>query len=961
MMPVGQVPLQRIATAWRRSGRLARLGPLQRGQDLNSAARKAVAARFASSKSGAERNNSSLASREHAQSSGDSFAENARRMQHAPGAGAAEGLEKVAAATPAKTGATRSNYEEWMVNLRGEDEWLASPRKADWFTGKAPVPGVCPGVSAVDGSIKPLPMPHLHKVTRKETQDYFDNSWTIVETLFAGFASEEAFYRPPVHGLRHPQIFYYGHTPCLYVNKLIVAGILKEPVDAYLESIFEVGVDEMLWDDMHKNDMVWPTVAEVREYRRKVYKVVSEVIANHPGLDDKGGESPVSVGWDHPMWALFMGFEHEAIHLETSSVLFRETPVHLMQVPQAWPKLHPTSERPKGNSHPQEVEDFPMNEMLPVAGCAVELGKPRDYPSYGWDNEYGHRKVQVPDFSASKYMITNGEFWHFISAGGYRTEKYWAEDAWAWRKYRNMKWPFFWEPDGPQGSMQFKLRTVFEVTNMQWDWPVDVNYHEAKAFCAWKSEQDSLVGKPEAYRVITEAEHHLIRDEKARSAHMASRPQDDRSLMVGGEEFAIPGSGAANSNLAYGSQSPVNALTPSPTGHHDAMGNAWEWTEDHFNPLEGYKVHEVYEDFSSPCFDGRHHIIMGGSFMSKGDAGASGFCRYHFRPHFLQHSGFRLVSSSSPAPATHLVSPDNASGDAEGEVTVDTATSKAAAGTGAAVAGAGGYETQSLVDQYLGFHFPAAGGNEASIEPVLNHPGAPHHALRFPQRVAEMLLKALGPRAKASPGQSPTRALDLGCAVGGSSFELAAGGFDEVVGIDFSAAFVAAAQRMQRGEVVGYQVPLEGELQAELLAIHEPQVDAGARAKVSFREGDACSLKKDELGMFDGAILANLLCRLPDPLACLDGLQALIKPGGAVVIVTPFSWLEDFTPRSKWLGGFVDPATNLPVNSKETLKLQMEKRGFVKTGEEQLPLVIREHRRKYQYIVSEATVWRRSE
>ncbi|CAE8633440.1 unnamed protein product, partial [Polarella glacialis] len=226
-------------------------------------------------------------------------------------------------------------------------EWLASPRKADWFTGKAPVPGVCPGVSAVDGSIKPLPMPHLHKVTRKETQDYFDNSWTIVETLFAGFASEEAFYRPPVHGLRHPQIFYYGHTPCLYVNKLIVAGILKEPVDAYLESIFEVGVDEMLWDDMHKNDMVWPTVAEVREYRRKVYKVVSEVIANHPGLDDKGGESPVSVGWDHPMWALFMGFEHEAIHLETSSVLFRETPVHLMQVPQAWPKLHPTSERPK--------------------------------------------------------------------------------------------------------------------------------------------------------------------------------------------------------------------------------------------------------------------------------------------------------------------------------------------------------------------------------------------------------------------------------------------------------------------------------------------------------------------------------------------------------------------------------------------------------------------------------------
>ena len=33
-----------------------------------------------------------------------------------------------------------------------------------------------------------------------------------------------------------------------------------------------------------------------------------------------------------------MGIEHEAIHLETSSVLFRETPAQLMQVPRAWPQ-----------------------------------------------------------------------------------------------------------------------------------------------------------------------------------------------------------------------------------------------------------------------------------------------------------------------------------------------------------------------------------------------------------------------------------------------------------------------------------------------------------------------------------------------------------------------------------------------------------------------------------------------
>ncbi|CAE7698927.1 CYCL1-1 [Symbiodinium microadriaticum] len=327
---------------------------------------------------------------------------------------------------PGKTGASRSNWEDWMVNLRGEDAWLAGPRDLSWYTGQPPMPGLCPGVSP-DGAIRALPMPDLNKLTRKQALEYFDNSWTMLEVLFAGFHGEEPFYRPPVHGLRHPQIFYYGHTPCFYVNKLRVAGVLKDAVDPYMESIMEVGVDEMLWDDMHKNDMVWPTVKEVQEYRKKVYNIVREVIATHPDLEDNNGTTPVKITWDHPLWSIFMGVEHEAIHVETSSVLFRETPSHLMQVPASWPGLHPSSLQSARSLRPEVGQDFPQNEMLSVTGETVKLGKPRDFPSYGWDNEYGHRSVQVPDFKASKYMITNGEFWHFVTSGGYRSEKYWQD------------------------------------------------------------------------------------------------------------------------------------------------------------------------------------------------------------------------------------------------------------------------------------------------------------------------------------------------------------------------------------------------------------------------------------------------------------------------------------------------------------------------------------------------------
>lgn len=58
----------------------------------------------------------------------------------------------------------------------------------------------------------------------------------------------------------------------------------------------------MLWDDMHKNDMLWPTVREVNEYRQQVYEVVKDAILNHPSLDDSNGKSPVTVNHDHPMW-----------------------------------------------------------------------------------------------------------------------------------------------------------------------------------------------------------------------------------------------------------------------------------------------------------------------------------------------------------------------------------------------------------------------------------------------------------------------------------------------------------------------------------------------------------------------------------------------------------------------------------------------------------------------------------
>jgi DNA repair protein RadC len=78
--------------------------------------------------------------------------------------------------------------------------------------------------------------------------------------------------------------------------------------------------------------MLWPTVAELTEYRQTVYDTIVDVIMNHPAYDTLATDIQKS-----QFWALVLGFEHERIHLETSSVLIRELPLKLVRQPEAWP------------------------------------------------------------------------------------------------------------------------------------------------------------------------------------------------------------------------------------------------------------------------------------------------------------------------------------------------------------------------------------------------------------------------------------------------------------------------------------------------------------------------------------------------------------------------------------------------------------------------------------------------
>lgn len=514
--------------------------------------------------------------------------------------------------------------EPWRRNLNRTKIALTAPRTAQWWTGVEP--SKCPGYA--NEKLHALPVVSLATSTRDEVRDYFNNGWTLTEVIFSSLIGDEAFYRPPYHSLRHPFIFYYGHPAVLYVQKLKLAGLIQTGINEYFERIFEIGVDEMSWDDMSKNDMEWPALDEVLEYRKQVYNLVLSIIETHPDLAD--GHAPILS--EHPLWALFMGFEHERIHLETSSVLIREFPLELVARPAEWPSNAPLKNELIG-SMPVSDQNYHENSIAKIEACEVTFGKPADWPTYGWDNEYGARSQKLGEFEVSKQLISNGEYWQFVTEGGYSRPEFWTETGWKWRSYRDIKHPTFWIPTGEAGSHEYDLRLCFEVVSMQWNWPVIVNYHEAKAFCEWKS---SIEGKQ--YRLPTEAEHQAMR--------LASNLQNgDRESLIVPPPF--------NSNLRYGSESDVAEAVVGAKKLCDVFGNVWQWCEDHFNPLEGFKIHPYYADFSTPCYDGEHQMIMGGSFVSVGDE-ATPWARFHFRPHFFQQAGFRVVHSQSDGAVTKI-------------------------------------------------------------------------------------------------------------------------------------------------------------------------------------------------------------------------------------------------------------------------------------------------------------------
>lgn len=797
---------------------------------------------------------------------------------------------------------------------------------------------------------------------RQEILETFHSLFSLYESLFDCVTEKGHFAR--ADPLRHPLIFYLGHTAAFFINKLVLAKILQftERVNPDVESLMAVGVDEMSWDDLLSNDYPWPSLKVVKQFRENVRNVVDQVIRERIHLS-----SNTVIDWNHPFWPIIMGIEHERIHLETSSVLIRQLNLEYIksedEIDTIWKNC--SSE---WLSNPLEIA---QNSFVYVPGKRLRIGRSiasterEEMPTvYGWDNEYGFHFAEVQSFKANEKLVSNAEWLEFLKDKGYETKTYWSEEGWNWVQYKKASCPLFWIKTG-HGENDFLLRNMLSVTkSMPWDWPVEVNALEANAYCRWFSLKNNVF-----VRLPTEDEWNVMLSENSPypqiSPTQSSAPDCELPL---------------NSNIALQGFSSSCSVSKFKHGKfYDVVGNVWQWTKTPMYPFDGFEVHPLYDDFTSPTFDDQHNLMKGGSWISTGNE-ATQFSRYAFRRHFYQHAGFRMVMPSGPAPAWEEdFEPKNM---ANQSLSADVDTSNP-------------YETDSLVNQYCEFHY----GPKPAFLNIDN----------FAVVISRICEKLIRMSTFWDSQRGSLKVLDLGCAVGRSTLELAKT-FDQVVGVDFSARFVQVGHQMVENGRIRYRIPIEGSIfahrEAVLGSADIPLDGSDGKSLVDqlfgsfdltdipnisdlskrcmFFQGDACNLaSKPVLTGFHCVVAANLIDRLYNPSTFLTSIHSRIVDGGYLVLLSPYTWLSDYTSPEHWIGGKKVDGENVftkdgleqilspwfemvrikPADPKFQDPCASTSLGYETDSDGissfHVPFAIRETHRKFQCTFSECTIWRK--
>jgi gamma-glutamyl hercynylcysteine S-oxide synthase len=426
-------------------------------------------------------------------------------------------------------------------------------------------------------------------------------SRSVTDDLFRVVRTEALYDRPIPE--RHRIVFYIGHLEAFDWNLIAGQALGLGAAHKEFDRLFAFGIDPVgggLPDDRPSD---WPQLSEIGAYSSSVRERIDEILTSHSRTS--------ATDWQYPERTILnVAIEHRLMHAETLAYM-------LHQLTQER-KLVPRSYRLTDFSRPEPPID---SHMIGIPAGIATLGILREGESFGWDNEFEEHPVQVPAFAIGSHKVTNGEFLRFLREGGYGDRRWWSDGDWAWIKEQDIGHPCLWFRRGEQ----WFYRAMFEEIELPLDWPVYVSHAEAAAYARFAGRS-----------LPTEAQFH-------RAAYGTPK----------GTERRYPWGDAApdadRGNFDFQRWDPVTVGSyprgRSAFGLEDALGNGWEWTASHFEPLPGFEPFPFYSGYSSNFFDESHYVVKGASPRTAACMLRRSF-RNWFQPHYpYVYASFRCIES----------------------------------------------------------------------------------------------------------------------------------------------------------------------------------------------------------------------------------------------------------------------------------------------------------------------------
>ncbi|KAG0161224.1 hypothetical protein PDIDSM_8758 [Penicillium digitatum] len=467
----------------------------------------------------------------------------------------------------------------------------------------------------------------------------FQSLWTAWDLATRTMVPHEELLSQPIK-LRNALIFYFGHIPT-FLDIHLTRALQEESTEpSNYKKIFERGIDPDVEDPQqcHSHSEIpdeWPPLDEILDYQDRVRNRALSILQQGYASQDRAlGE------------ALWIGYEHEAMHLETFLYMLIQSDKTLPPTGVDRPDFEQINRQAKINKKPNKWFRIPRQTIEIGLNDSNEEVVPNQ--SFGWDNEKPQRKVTVHAFEAQARPITNGEYAKYIQDKGIKT----YPASWVFKPSQdNPVSKGISSSDAQAGSSSspaglslkdITVRTVFGPVALEvaQDWPLAASYDEVASYAkCMKCRIPTFEETRSIYHYSGQLKGDRVTNDHRNGVNGLANDSKPNST----DQTVFRDLTGCNVGFNNWHPIPVTSNGDQLAGQGE-MGGVWEWTSTPLMPHDDFKAMDIYPGYTSDFFDGKHNIVLGGSWATLPRiAGRTTFVNWYQHNYRYAWAGARLV------------------------------------------------------------------------------------------------------------------------------------------------------------------------------------------------------------------------------------------------------------------------------------------------------------------------------